>query len=66
MLVDPNTLDEQTHARLPRAMNLVFILRVLAAQEPILQKNVDSFLGSITTSVAPGIGQLICVFGTTT
>ena len=50
MLVDPNTLtmaDEQTHARLRRAMNPAFASRSLAVQEPILQKNVDLFLDQL-------------------
>lgn len=50
MLVDANTLtmaDDQTHARLRRAMNPAFAPRALALQEPILQKNVDLFLDQL-------------------
>ena len=50
MLVDPNTLtmaDDHNHARLRRAMNPAFSPRALASQEPILQQNVDLFLGQL-------------------
>jgi cytochrome P450 len=50
MLVDRNTLtmaDDHNHARLRRAMNPAFSPRALASQEPILQQNVDLFLGQL-------------------
>ena len=58
MLVDPDTLtmaDDQKHARLRRAMNPAFAPRALAAQEPILQKNVDLFLNQLESLSLQGL-----------
>ncbi|GKZ36939.1 hypothetical protein AbraIFM66950_008204 [Aspergillus brasiliensis] len=50
MLVDRKTLtmaDDQTHARIRRAMNPAFSTRALSAQEPILQRNVNLLLSKL-------------------
>jgi cytochrome P450 len=58
MLVDEKTLtmaDDQNHARLRRALNPAFAPRALAAQEPILQKNIDTFLDNLQHRSAQGL-----------
>lgn len=51
MLVDPRSLtmaDDANHARLRRSMNGAFAPRVIAEQEPFLQKTIELFLERLT------------------